>query len=249
MVAVSLRAGEHVGERHEKIIELDSRQRTLDSNMRGRGPDLEDVASDPRQLVEPLCRLLVALVLLQPAHELGARIVLVVDALGPGQQQPGLDLRQHRRHREVLGRKLQSKLLHQIDVLHVLLRDGGDRDVEQVEVLALDQIEQQIEGTLERFEKDLQGVRWDIEIPRQLDDRLAVDHGERHLLLPGPARRRGSSRLRHRRLDPVHVHSSCHVRHTGAEAGHRFHGPAPAGRASVRLASPPLRNRARAAGC
>ncbi|MDT4810914.1 hypothetical protein FQZ97_438360 [compost metagenome] len=61
--------------------------------------------------------------------------------------------------------------------------DGGDRDVEDVDVLLANQVEQQVEGTFEGLEEDLQGVRRDIEILRQLGDRLAVDQGEGQFLL------------------------------------------------------------------
>ena len=87
MVAVRLRAGEHVGEGHEEILEPDPRLRPLHAHPGRRGPDLDEIASDAGQLVEPFRRLLVPLVLLQPTHELGARILLVVDALGPRQEQ------------------------------------------------------------------------------------------------------------------------------------------------------------------
>jgi hypothetical protein len=89
------------------------------------------------------CRLLEALVLLQPADQLRARIFLVLIALGGTRQEhPRLDLGQRRSHDQVLARELELHFLHQIDVLHVLARNLGERDVEDVEVLPPDQVEQ-----------------------------------------------------------------------------------------------------------
>ena len=45
-----------------------------------------------------------------------------------------------------------------------------DRDVEDVEVLALDQVEQQIERALEGLEEDLERIGRYVEIVRQLGD-------------------------------------------------------------------------------
>ena len=212
MVAVGLGTGEHPRERREEIVELDPRQRALDADVGRRGPDLEDIAADAGQFVELLRRLLVPLVFPQPAHELGPRILLVIDALGPRQQQARLDLRQHRRHREVLGRELEPELLHQVDVFHVLPRDRGDGDIDDVEVLALDQVEKQVERPFERLEKDLQRIGRNVEIPRQLDDRLAIHHRERHLLLPGSTGRLVRDRVRRPRVDSVHVPSYARAR-------------------------------------
>ena len=96
-----------------------------------------------------------------------------------------------RGHHQVLARKLELHLCHQLDVLHVLARDLGDRDVEDVEVLPTDQVQQEIERPFERFEEHLERVRRNVEVARQLGDRLALDDRERHLAL----RRRRPARL------------------------------------------------------
>ena len=101
----------------------------------------------------------------------------------PRQQHARLDLREHRGHQQVLARQLQLQVGHQLDVLHVLARDLGDRDVEDVEVLLADQVQQQVERTLERLQEHLQRIGRDVEIARQLGHRLAFDDGERHLRL------------------------------------------------------------------
>ena len=64
--------------------------------------------------------------------------------------------------------KLQVQLLHELDVLHVLARDVRDRDVEDVEVLAPDQVEEQVERALERLEEHLERLRRDVEVARHL---------------------------------------------------------------------------------
>ena len=57
------------------------------------------------------------------------------------------------------------------------------RNIEHVEILAPDQVQQQVERALEGLEKDLERLRRDVQIARQLRDRLAIDDGERHLHL------------------------------------------------------------------
>ena len=59
---------------------------------------------------------------------------------------------------------------HRVEVLEVLLGDERDRDVEDVELVLLDQVQQQIERTLEDVELDLvagRGVASSASIPMQ----------------------------------------------------------------------------------
>ena len=102
-----------------------------------------------------------------------------VGARRPRQQQARLDLHQHRRHHQVLGGELEVGRAHRLDVLQVLARERRHRDVEDVEVFLADQVQKQVEGALEGLEHDLQRIRRDVEVVRQLDDRLAVDLGGR----------------------------------------------------------------------
>ncbi|MCY1240081.1 hypothetical protein D9M72_529100 [compost metagenome] len=88
--------------------------------------------------------------------------------------------------------------------------DGGHGNVEDVDVLLADQVEQQVERALEGFEEDLQRIRRDIEILRQLGHRLAVDQGERQLLL--------GARLGIRRLGwRCFVHRGLSIRPAGKD--------------------------------
>src|SRR5690606_29758081 len=102
--------------------------------------------------IEVFGRLLEALVLLQTTDEVGSGILfLLLLRLRPRQQHPRLDLGERRGHYEVLADELELELFHQLDVLDVLPRTLRDRDVEDVEVLAPNQVEQKVERPFERF--------------------------------------------------------------------------------------------------
>ena len=64
-----------------------------------------------------------------------------------------------------------------------MLGDFRHRDVEDVQVLPADEIQQQIERTLEALQNHFQGIRRDIQILRHLQHRLAFDQRQRHFLL------------------------------------------------------------------
>ena len=74
--------------------------------------------------------------------------------------------------------------MHHLDVVDVLARDLRDRDVEDVEVLAADQVQQQVQRTFERFEDDLERIRRDVQILRNLEHGLAAHERQRDFLLP-----------------------------------------------------------------
>ena len=117
------------------------------------------IAIQARNLIEAFRGALEALVFLETTHELGARIGLLAGliALRSRQQHPRLDLGESRGHQQVFARKFQLQHLHQLDVAHVLPRDLGDRNIEDVEVLAPDQIQQHVQrpfkGLQEHFER------------------------------------------------------------------------------------------------
>ena len=77
MVTEGQRAAKHAGESGNEIVQRNSRQRALQSQVRGRGTNLEEIASDAGEIVELLRRLLVAFVLAKPPDELGTRIAFV----------------------------------------------------------------------------------------------------------------------------------------------------------------------------
>jgi hypothetical protein len=83
------------------------------------------------------------------------------------------------------------------------VRDRADRDVEDIQILAPDEVEQQIQRPLEGLQDNFKGIRWDVEIARQFGQRLAADQREGHL---------GLGRLRRCR---VGHRLGCRLAHTG----------------------------------
>ena len=70
-------------------------------------------------------------------------------------------------------------------VRHILARDLGNGNVEDVQILAFDEVEQQIQRSLEGFEKHLQGIGRNVEIVGQLSEWCPLNNGERDLFLIG----------------------------------------------------------------
>jgi nucleotide-binding universal stress UspA family protein len=97
----------------------------------------------------------------------------------PRQEEARLDLDEHRRHQQVLGRELELRAPHHLDVAQVLARELRHRDVEHVHVLLADQVEQQVERSLEGLEEHLERLGRDVEVDRQRRERLAVDARDR----------------------------------------------------------------------
>jgi len=147
-------------------------------------PRAQEVAPEQRQCIQPRGGELHLLVLEQAPHQLGARVFRLgaFGAAAHRQQHARLDLDQHCRHQQVLGGELEIALADLLDVGQVLARHVGERDVEDVEVLAPDQVEQQVQRSLEGFEKDLERIGRDVEVCRQREQRLAIEAGERNLV-------------------------------------------------------------------
>ena len=97
----------------------------------------------------------VLLVLEQAAHQLGARIALLLGGVGVlghlGPRQEELRLHQHElgRHLEEVAGDVDVHLLHGLQRGQVGLGDPGDGDVEDVDLVLLHQVEQQVERPLE----------------------------------------------------------------------------------------------------
>ena len=160
-------------------------------------PSDEEVPPFAGQFVEGIGGEAEALVFLEPAHEIGARIRLVLlDRGRAGKQQPRLDLGQGRGHHEILPGELEAQLPHELHVFHILPGDLRNGNVQDVEVLTADEIEEEVEGAFECLEEYLQRVGRNVEIARQLGDRRAVHECKRHLLL---GRCRGAHCIRGRR--------------------------------------------------
>ena len=71
------------------------------------------------------------------------------------QQAAALQVNQVRRHDDELARDVDVQLLEGLQIFEVLARDPLERDLVNVELVALDQIKQQIERTFEDLELDL----------------------------------------------------------------------------------------------
>jgi len=156
---------EHVAQGQQQFLQVQVGGLAFDVPVRHLHLDREHVAPQLGQPVQILGRLLETLVFLQPPDQFGTRILaFLLLFLGTRQQHARLDLRQHGRHHQILGRQFQAQLAHHLDIFHVLGGDLRQRNVENVEVLPLDEVEQQVQRPLEGVEKDLQRIGRDVEI-------------------------------------------------------------------------------------
>ncbi len=104
---------------------------------------LPQLAFQPRHCFEILGGLLEPLVLLQSTHQIRARILFILLTVARSRQEHArLDLCQHCSHQEILRCQLKLHGIHQLHVAHVLLRDLGHINIEDVEILPTNQIEQ-----------------------------------------------------------------------------------------------------------
>ena len=84
-----------------------------------------------------------------------ARVLLVLERVvllpgrGRGEQHLGLDVRERRGHHQVFARHVEVEELEDGEVLEVLLGHEADRDVEDVELMLLAEVQKQVERTLE----------------------------------------------------------------------------------------------------
>ena len=105
-----------------------------------------------------------ARVLQQPLEQLLGRLgrrqgVEVVGQLLAREHQPRLELEQRGDQHQELGRRLEVELALGLEVVDVREHDLGQLDLEQVELLAQDEREQQVERAREDVEVQLQPVR------------------------------------------------------------------------------------------
>ena len=184
VVAEQLGAFEHIAQGQQHFAQVHRRRQADPGALAAVCVHHLGVALDPGQGVDVLRGLAEALVLLQPAHQFGARIFFFAGfGRRARQQQARFDLGQDRGHHQILGRQFELDVLHQADVVDVLAGDLGHRDVEDVEVLPADQVQQQVERTFERVENHLQRIGRDVQILRDLQHRLPTHQRQRHLLL------------------------------------------------------------------
>jgi hypothetical protein len=110
--------------------------------------------------VELSCRLFECLVFEQTPDEFLAGIrpfLFILCSFIDRQQHPGFDLEQRRRHDEKLTGHAQIQLLHGLDIDQILLRDHGDGNVVDIDLVLLDQVNEQIERPLEVLDTNLIG--------------------------------------------------------------------------------------------
>src|SRR3954470_750781 len=145
----------HLGRLEEADLLLRERQLLL-------GAADEDVATELRPSAESLRREFVLLVLEQPADELLARVGSRLEPFGvrcllAGKEEPRLDVRERRRHEQVLARQIEIEIPRPLEVLEVAGGEEGDRDVEDVELVLLDEREEEIERALELRKRHREG--------------------------------------------------------------------------------------------
>jgi hypothetical protein len=68
-------------------------------------------------------------------------------------------VRELRRHEQVLAGDLEVQLAHELEVLEVAIGDEADRDLEDVELVLLDQVQEQVERPLEIGKRDADRIR------------------------------------------------------------------------------------------
>src|SRR5215471_1028501 len=108
------------------------------------------------------------LMLEQASHERVARILFFAfdtrSRLRTRKQHPRLDVNQRRRHDEKLAGDVEIQLLHQLNRVEILLRDERDGNVMDFHRVLLDEMEEQIERSLEVLELDGKCVNRRLEI-------------------------------------------------------------------------------------
>ena len=144
-------------------------------------PHQREIALGQRQLVECPRSGLHAFIFEQPANELRARIfhLFAGKRWRLGQEKPRFDFDQYRRHQQVFGGELELRLPHHFDVAQILTRELRHRNVENVDILLANEIQEQVQRTLEGFEENLERFRRNVQIVRHLQQRLAVDARDR----------------------------------------------------------------------
>jgi len=117
---------------------------------------------------KPLAGNLHLLVFHQPAHQFGARVFgfVALAELVARQQHARLDLDQHRRHHQIVGRQLQIGGAHGLDVIEVLSGQRRHRDIEYVDIGTTNHVEQQVERPLEGVEHDRQRIGRNVQVER-----------------------------------------------------------------------------------
>ena len=144
----------------------------------------QKIAPDERHGVEPRGGKFDLFVLHQAAHQVGTRVfgLMAIDAFAWRQEHARLDLDEHRCHQQIVAGQLQVVSADLFNIVQVLARHVGQRDVQDVEVLLADEVQQQVQRAFKGFKKNLQRVGRDVQVMRQLEERLAVQARQCHLV-------------------------------------------------------------------
>ena len=99
-------------------------------------------------------RLFKALVFQQFVHELGPRVraAVWVPGIRGGQEHLGFDLHERARHHQKFSRHLQIQVFQDIEVSQIFMRDLRDRDVRDLQVVFLDEVQKKIQRPFKNFQ-------------------------------------------------------------------------------------------------
>ncbi len=107
------------------------------------------------------------------------QLVVEVEIVVAGQQAPGLQLDEGGGDEEELGGDLEIDRLHAVELGQIGVDDPLQRDLVEIDLLAQDQVQEQVEGTLEHRGLHLVGHR------RETTDTRVVTEASRLGLAPG----------------------------------------------------------------
>ena len=111
--------------------------------------------------------------------------------------------------------EIEVGLADLLDVGQVLARHARHRNVEDVEVLAPDQVQQQIERPFEGLEEHLQRIRRDVQVGGQREQRLAVQPRHRDAVDDRRPGRGAAQRFGGHGREFGHLRCRCVVSHGG----------------------------------
>src|SRR6185437_16725230 len=101
-------------------------------------------------------RILELAILDQLLHEFAARVGDIVGFFESTRRQkhPALDFHQGRGHHNEIAGQFHVEYLQQLQVFEELLGEGGDGNVEDIDLVPLDEVKEQIERSVESIERD-----------------------------------------------------------------------------------------------
>ena len=164
-----------------QIVGANFRQK-LDLSLFNQDIRTQKITTVSRDMIYLSCGHFHLFVLQQAASEFGLRIghLFARIRMRHGQKQLALDLHKMRRHRKIIGRKLQIAFADQLHITHVLFRNDRHRNLHDVELLPANEIKQKIEWTFEAFQKHSQRIGRNVKPFRNFKKRLSVEARKRH---------------------------------------------------------------------